>query len=203
MRRIFFGSLVAAITLSGLTGVARADSDSAGGATTGYATVGYAYQQGGQVDLEAIAGRLGARFGSYFGVEGELGTGIDRHRFIYSPPCSGSICPLGPVVLMHARLSNTEAVYAVGFLPIMQGADLFVRAGYGFSDFSAPSSPYSRNGFSKQSFNFGAGGQYFIDGANGIRLDYTREEVTQQNSFGLEATGKAIDVWSVAYVRSF
>lgn len=166
---------------------------------TWYVTVGYNTEDGGQLDLASVAGRAGARFGSYFGVEGEANVGVDSKRFVYFPPCS-QICP-DIVLLDTARLNNSEALYAVAYLPIIANLDLFGRAGYGFADYS--SSPVFHQGFAEQSFNFGVGAQYFVDGANGIRVDYTREEITSKSQLGSETTGNAIRDWSVSFVHRF
>lgn len=163
------------------------------------ATLGYDWQDSRRLDLEAIGGRVGARFGRYLGAEGQVDVGVDHHRFVYYPPCT-EVCA-EPIFLENSRLENSESLYGMGYLPITDGADLFARAGYGFSDYSA--GPVLRRGFSEQSFNYGAGGQIFLIGANGIRFDYTRESVTSKNQVGSEATGSQTNVWSVAFVHRF
>ncbi len=46
------------------------------------------------------------------------------------------------------------------------------------------------------SVNYGVGGEYFFDGKNGVRVDYTR--------FDFQKSGAAdADTWSVGYVRRF
>ena len=167
---------------------------------TGYGTLGYSDLNGGQLNLGAITGRLGARFGSYLGVEGELSVGVNEHNFTYFPPCIVPICAL-PIFRLRSRLNSSESIYAVGYLPLTPDADLFVRAGYGAADYS--SSTFFSRGFSQQTFNIGAGGQYFFDGVDGVRLDYTREDITQNDQIGREATGSGVDVWSISYVRRF
>ena len=171
-------------------------------ATTPYATLGYDYHEAGRLDVNGLNARVGVRFGSYIGVEGELRTGLNEGHFIYSPPCYNGVCPMTMFVALvdDVRLKNAESAYVVGYMPLSPDADLFVRAGYGFSDYSAR---VFTTGFSEQSFNIGAGGQYFLDEANGMRLDYLREQVTRQNLVGREGTGKGLDVWSIAFVRKF
>lgn len=48
--------------------------------------------------------------------------------------------------------------------------------------------------FDKGSWNYGVGGQYFFDGKNGVRVDYTRQDFS-----GMPTE----DTWSVAYTRRF
>jgi len=165
---------------------------------TVYGTLGYSNQEAGHFDLSAVTGRLGVRFGSYLGVEGELSVGVNRDSFTYSPPCTGQVCPL-VIMLLQDKLKNSESLYAVGYLPITPDADLFVRAGYGVADYST--SKYFHSGFQEQAFKLGAGGQYFFDGTNGIRLDYTWDDITPKNLVGWDAGG--VNVWSIAFTRRF
>ncbi len=165
-----------------------------------YGTLGYSRLDGDQLTLGAVSGRVGARFGSYFGVEGEVNVGVNQDHFTYVPPCSGPICAIA-IFRVKSRLSNSEGMYAVGYLPVAPDADLFVRAGYGFAHYSASQAFF--NGFDEQSFNYGAGAQIFLDDANGLRLDYTRQAIAQDTRPGREAIGNNADVWSVSYVRRF
>ena len=188
-----------ALLLLALLGAAAPANAQSFEPVTGYGTLGYSNLNGGQLNLGAITGRLGARFGSYLGVEGELSVGVNEQNFTYSPPCA-PICELPIILLLRSRLNNSEGIYAVGYLPLTPDADLFVRAGYGAANYSSAS--FSR-GFNQQSFNFGAGGQYFFDGVDGVRLDYTREDITQNDPIGREATSNGVNVWSVSYIRRF
>ena len=145
-----------------------------------YGTLGYSDFNPDSANLSAITGRLGARFGQYFGVEGELSGGLGVSH------ASGGT---------DVHLDNQEALYGVGFLPINPNADLFVRAGYGWADYHT-SLDGVNSSFNGQSWNFGAGGQYFFSHSNGVRLDYTREDATENH-------GPDANVWSVAYVHKF
>ncbi|GEM_PF-69456 len=184
------------LVLLGATGVAAQAFEPVGW----YGTLGYSRLDGDQVTLGSVSGRVGARFGSYFGLEGELNVGVNTDTFTYFPPCAGPICSIA-IFRVNSRLGNAEGIYAVGYLPVSQNVDLFARAGYGFSHYTASQAFF--NGFDEQSFNYGAGGQFFFDGMNGIRLDYTRQAVTQDTRPGQEAIGSNADVWSVSYVRRF
>lgn len=133
-------------------------------------------------DTSAVTGRLGARFGKYFGVEGEAATGFatgDTHAY------GGTD---------HVRLNDEYAGYAVGYLPVLPNADLFARVGYGATD-SHITGPTYAFGQSRSGVAYGAGGQYFFNGPNGVRFDYTRMD------YG-PTTGQS-DTWSLAYVRKF
>jgi len=165
-----------------------------------YANLGFGSIQGRQITIDDVTGRLGARFGSYIGVEGEASVGVNKDHFAYSPPCSSVVCPMF-VALMEAKLSNAEAGYVVGYLPIAPNTDLFARVGYGAAQY-ASEAPLG-HAFSEQGVNFGAGAQYFIDGANGLRFDYTRTAVDNNNVVGREALGSGANVWSIAYTRKF
>ena len=167
---------------------------------SGYASVGFGSIQGRQITVEDVTGRIGARFGSYLGVEGEVSVGVNQDHFIYAPPCNGMVCPAFEA-LMKARLGNAEAGYVVGFLPVAANADLFVRAGYGAARYEAQA-PFGP-GFSQQGVNLGAGAQYFIDGGNGLRFDYTRTGFGNDSPVGREAVGSGANVWSLAYTRQF
>ena len=149
---------------------------------TVYGTVGYAGGSDSGINLGAIQGRLGARFGSYLGLEGELSGGV-----------KGDTVNVGGTNV-DVKLRHQEAVYGVGFLPVTPKFDLFARVGYGNTNIQASAAGVAQAG-SEQSWNYGAGGQYFLDNNNGFRADYTRESFRNN--------GGDADVWSIGYVRKF
>ena len=107
---------------------------------------------------------------------------------------------MGPDILVTSKLRDAEAIYAVGFLPLSSNADLFIRGGYGAAHYTNHPVP----DFTQTSFNFGAGGDYFFYGSNGIRLDYTRfDNQSQNNAVGRAALGSGTNVWSAAYIVRF
>lgn len=165
-----------------------------------YANLGYGSLHGGQITTGEITGRIGARFGDYLGVEGEVSTGLGDHKYIYEPPCHAPVCTIA-IFLLKAKLDNAEAAYAVGFLPILPNADLFARIGYGTSHYGTDG--VIGRGFDPQGMSMGAGAQYFIDGANGLRFDYTHDDLHSNNAFGRKALGSSADTWSIAYTREF
>jgi hypothetical protein len=152
-----------------------------------YGTLGYAGSSVdssvGNVDLGAIQGRLGARFGNYFGVEGELSGGVHNDHV----DVAGTEAKV--------KLEHQEAIYGVGFFPLTPQIDLLARVGYGDTraKVSGDGVGFSDAG---NSWNYGVGAQYSFDGKNGVRADYTREE------FRNDDAGHA-DVWSIAYTRRF
>ena len=75
-----------------------------------------------------------------------------------------------------------------------QNADLFIRGGYGSTRLRA-SAPGVSVSDSEESWNYGAGGQYFFDANNGVRAEYTRHDFNHN-------AGSA-DAWAVSYVRKF
>jgi hypothetical protein len=152
------------------------------GPPTFYGTLGYAGTDLDHVDVGAIQGRLGARFGQYFGVEGELSTGVKDDKI----DVGGSEAKV--------KLDSQEAIYGVGYLPLSSNFDLLARVGYGHSSGSGSVACVTAD-VKGDSWNYGVGGQYMFDAKNGLRADYTREEFQDK--------GGDANVWAVSYVRKF
>lgn len=129
----------------------------------------------------AIQGRLGYRVNNWFGVEGEVATGI-----------KGDDVQVG-AVSVDTKLKHQLAAYAVGFLPVGENTDLIARIGYGTNKIKASAAGVSASG-SDESVNFGVGVQHHFDGANGLRFDYTRNEFND---------GGDANVWTIGYSRKF
>jgi hypothetical protein len=164
---------------------AAASAQTANTGTTFYGTLGYADSNTDHLNLGTIQGRLGARFGQYFGVEGELGAGVTNDK-----------TTVGGIDI-KAKIQNQEAIYGVGFLPLSPQFDLLARIGYGNNRAKAKASAFGvADSASGNSWNYGVGGQYHFDDKNGIRGDYTREEYTGSNS-------GAANVYALSYVRKF
>jgi hypothetical protein len=151
--------------------------------TTFYGTLGYTDTDIDHVNLGAIQGRIGARFGQYFGVEGELAGGVKNDK----------VNVAGTDV--KVKQDSQEAIYGVGFLPLSPNFDLLARVGYGHTEGSGSAAGLNTT-VKGDSWNYGVGGQYSFDGKNGIRVDYTREAFQTHNT-------DDANVWSVAYVRKF
>ena len=101
----------AAAAIAAVPGLASAQTANPG--TSFYGTLGYADSNTDHLNLGTIQGRVGARFGQYLGVEGELGFGV-----------AGDKTTRGGVDV-KANLQNQEAIYGVGFLPVSPQWDIW------------------------------------------------------------------------------
>lgn len=132
-------------------------------------------------NLWAVQGRLGYRVNKWVGVEGEIATGVKGDDVNFAG------------VDVDTKLKHQLAAYVVGFLPAGEKTDLIARVGYGTAKFEASAGGASASQ-SDESFNFGVGAQHHFDGLNGVRIDYTRHEFSDD--------GHA-NVWSIGYSRRF
>lgn len=164
-------------------GVAGAASAQDNTGTTLYGTVGYANvsaDDGADVNLGALQARFGARFGKYFGVEGELAGGVKDDSF----DVAGTN--------VDVELKHEVGAFAVGYYPVTERFDIFARAGYATSEVKASGAGISDSA-DLDGFAYGVGGQYFFTEKDGVRLDWTRHD-------GDDAEA---DVVGVSYVRKF
>ena len=142
----------------------------------------------GDVDfnLGLVTGRVGAKFNNYFGVEGELGIGVkDQEESNGASTFTTSI-------------NYGVAAFAVGYLPVSPNAELFARAGFGTTEleFELEDGRNSETDSGSETlFGLGVGAQYFFDGVNGIRGDYTRYTGDDESA--------EFDALGVSYVRKF
>jgi outer membrane immunogenic protein len=136
--------------------------------------------------LFTLDGSLGARWG-WFGVEGEFGWGINHHRI--ATGLTGNTGMMGDSV----GLNNQQTIYALGYLPLTRDIDLFARAGYGRTDWNFKGMGHLED--QDTNWNIGGGGQWFWNGASGIRAEYTHETFI--------TTPVTADSWSVSYVLKF
>lgn len=150
---------------------------------TYYGTIGYSQLDGSQGDLGAVTGRLGAQFTPHLGVEGEVSFGVRDDDFTVAG-VNGTI-----------EHQYDVALYGVATLPLSPGFELFARAGYGKTELKAKIAGFSDTA-DGESWNYGAGANFFLDYQNGIRADWTRRDFTGSNA------GEA-DVYSVSYIRRF
>jgi hypothetical protein len=97
-------------------------------------------------------------------------------------------------VNVKTELKDSVALYGVGFLPVNDQFELFARVGYGATKIKASAVGVSASD-SEESWNYGVGGQYFFDGVNGVRGEYTR--------YDFNGSGGNADTWAVSYVRKF
>jgi hypothetical protein len=172
-------SAAAAAVLGIAAFAAPAMAQDANSGVTYYGNLGYTGVDSKGTDLSAIDGRLGARFGRYLGVEGEAAFGVNSDSV-----GSGT----------NVRLNNAEAVYGVAYLPVRPNIDLFARVGYGGEDYHFSGAfPGHDN---TNSWNYGVGAQYFWDGKDGVRGDYTRVDGTGHSA-------PDANTWGVNFVRKF
>jgi outer membrane immunogenic protein len=171
--------LIAAAAVSAIAAPAMAQSVQS---PTYYGTLGYSQLDGSQGDLGAVTGRLGAKFTPNLGVEGEVSVGVKNDNFTVA----------GTDVRLKHRYD--AAVYGVATFPVTPQFEVFGRVGYGTTELEAraPGVSAREDG---DSFNYGAGANYFFDGQNGVRGDWTRRD--------FRSGGGEADIYSVNYVRRF
>lgn len=189
MKKFLAGAAMAAVALAGSTSAMAADL---------YGSAGYAHfdQDLRDTQLGAIQGRFGAKFTPYIGVEGEAAIGVSGDEW------TAEFLPSDYFLSATTDLNYQAAIYAVGYLPVSPKAELFARLGYGRTEFDHDWSArdmtgeqHASNTTHSDSWNYGVGGQYFFDGKNGVRLDYTRHDASGDDS--------DIDAWSIGYARRF
>jgi hypothetical protein len=152
----------------------------------GYAGIGYTGIDPNGHDLGELTGRLGLKLSPYFGVEAEVGTGVDDAHF---NTASGA----------RIRLSEQPSAtgFAVVYYPITPKFELLARVGYGDTDLKYVNPAGANTFVASTDVAFGAGAQYFLDGKNGIRIDYTRRDYQDSNA------PRDMDTWAVGYVHRF
>jgi hypothetical protein len=146
-------------------------------------SIGYTQLDGDDATLGAITGRLNAKVNRYVGFEGEASFGVKDDEIT-----------VGGVTgdLSH---EYDAAAYVVGTLPITPNFELFGRVGYGTTSIKAEAAGISASE-DGESVNYGAGANYFFDGRNGVRADWTRRDFTDDN-------GGELDTYGLSYVRRF
>jgi hypothetical protein len=153
-----------------------------------YVNLGYTYLNPHDRDLGEITGRLGMQMGTYWGVEGEVGSGLFSNKFTDG---AGDHVKLGEGI--------DAAGYLVGFLPlpVMNNRfQLLARVGYGETPLELKT-PEGSTLNTSHSINVGAGVQYMMDGHNGLRFDWTRRDFQEHNAPTDD------DTYAVAYVHRF
>ncbi len=148
-----------------------------------YGSLGYSQMDGADGDLGAVTARLGTRLNRNLGFEGELSTGV-KDDDISVGAIDGSL-----------KLDYDAAAYAVGYLPLSDNFELFGRAGYGTTQVKADVAGFTQTE-DGESFNYGAGANWWFNDASGLRGDWTRRDFTDDG-------GGEVDVYSLNYVRRF
>ena len=149
---------------------------------TYYGTLGYSQLDHSDGDLGAITGRVGVKFNRYLGVEGEASIGVKDDDFTFAG-VDGKI-----------EHDYDAAAYVVGTLPVTPNFELFARGGYGTTKIKTELAGFNGE-VDGESWNYGAGANYYLDGQNGLRADWTRRDFRDD-------AGEA-DVYSLSYVRRF
>lgn len=176
MQTVKLAAAAAAAAFIAAPAAAQSVSNPSWYGSIGWANVG---AENTDVDLNAVTGRLGARLNPYFGLEGEASFGVGDEQ-------------VAPGV--NAQLNYDAAAYAVGYFPVSNNFEILGRVGYGTTDIEVSGGGLSASA-GEESLNYGVGAQYFFDGANGVRGDWTRRDFRGNN-------GEA-DVWTINYVRRF
>lgn len=146
-------------------------------------SVGYTQLDGDDGDLGAITGRVGYNFNRYVGVEGEASVGVKDQTVSFGG--------------VDTKLEHQYDVagYVVGTVPVNENFELFGRLGYGTTEVKASTAGFAATE-DGDSVNYGVGANYFLDGRNGIRADWTRRDFQEDN-------GGELDTYGLSYVRRF
>jgi opacity protein-like surface antigen len=177
--------------------------DAPASSTTGvYGDLGWSHDTTNGASTEGVQGRLGYRFIPYLGVEGEirggLSTGHTTRNYTAGNP------PVTTAIGADIKQTFAGAGYVVGFVPLMSDRfDLLGRVGYGWSHYDITPAGLSKYGTHEHGVRYGLGAQYLFDGANGVRVDWTREHMSNFTvPAGLDVNNHA-DVWGVSFVHRF
>jgi hypothetical protein len=123
-----------------------------------------------------VQARLRRDFGDFIAIEAEAAFSLSQSNV-------GNI---------KAGLDNEFAGFAVLKTPDWNGFEAFGRIGYASTKFSNVVGG-SKVSNSEKGLAYGVGTQYFFDGANGVRFDFTR----------FNRSGTNLNVFSLAYTRRF
>ena len=179
MNKIVLATTLSALALAAAPAFAQ---DRPASGLSVYGDLGYSHLDPNGTELNTLGGKLGARWGSYLGIEGEglFGVGHDTNT-------AGGFAD-------QAKLAHAFAGYAVGFYPVTPRFDVLARIGYGNTHFTDTVAGVSTS-ISRDSVNYGGGAQYFLTAHDGIRAEYTRSDYRDN--------GGHANVWGVSYVRKF
>ena len=134
----------------------------------------------GDVDLGARAGHVGYNFSEWFALEGEALIGVQDEDASFG----GINASVG--------LNYLVGAYAKGQVPLGERVNLYARAGLVQAEIEAE---VSGGGFSgsdsatESGVGYGAGGEFMLTPALGIRGDYTRYDIddTEADAFTVAA----------------
>ena len=194
--RIMFAAALAA-TVSSLAIAAPAMAQETGGPGGLYGSLGWSHVDAQGAATNSITGRATGRWGRYLGAEGEITAGLSGGDRTF-----GVGTPAQRDVGVKQQLAG--AAYVVGFLPVTPRFDLLARVGYGASRYNIEPAGLPNYRANENGVRYGAGAQYFVSGSNGLRVDWTREQMySLSDSGGFLSTDKKADVWAVSLVHKF
>lgn len=145
-------------------------------------SVGYTHLDTDGGNLGAITGRVGYDFNRNFGIEGEASIGV-RDDDITVAGVNGKV-----------EHDWDAAAYGVAKLPVNENFEIFGRLGYGTTSVKADVAGVTASA-DGESVNYGVGANYFIDGRNGVRADWTRRD--------FRGDGGEADTYGLSFVRRF
>ncbi|MCS6627185.1 porin family protein [Roseibacterium beibuensis] len=146
-------------------------------------SLGYTHLDADDGSLGAVTGRLGYDFTRNFGIEGEASVGV-KDEDVTIAGVDGS--------LEH---EYDAAVYGVAKVPVSENLELFGRVGYGTTSIKADIAGVSATE-DGESLNYGAGANWYFDGRNGLRADWTRRDFQDDGA-------AEVDTYGLSYVRRF
>lgn len=134
------------------------------------------------MEFDTLVVRGGYDFTRYLGIEGQGAIGLGEEQ-----------------ITEGAVTADVELDYSFGLFGVFrpfqnEHGNIFVRGGYTNTQLEASVSGLSATA-DENAWAYGVGGEYFFDGANGVRADYTR--------FEFEDDGGSADVYGISYVRRF
>lgn len=150
-----------------------------------YLNLGVERIDGDGADVNGAVGRFGARLNRFVGLEGEVAVGVGHDEVDVEG------------IDVEVKLDHSFAGYLVGFVPVSPQADIFGRIGVGMVQISGEALNEEVSD-DVQTWNLGVGAQFFWDDRNGVRGEFTRHEVFDDEEFE-----DGLNVWSIAYVRRF
>ncbi|MFC5372553.1 porin family protein [Brevundimonas faecalis] len=148
----------------------------------GYGSLGYTHVDGDTASTGAVTGRLGVNLNRFLAVETEASVGVKKDDVTING-VEGNI-----------KQEWDAAGYVVGKYPIGDKLELFARGGYGHTELKR-NVDGAKADLGGDSWNYGVGANYYLDGVNGLRADWTRRDYRDN-------AGEA-DAYSVSYIRRF
>lgn len=169
--------LIAAVAISAIAAPALAQSVSE---PRGYGNLGYTHLD--DTSTGAVTGRLGVNLNRFIALETEASVGVKDHDI--------------NVAGVDGKIEHEwdAAGYIVGKYPVSNNLEVFVRTGYGHTELKRELAGGSSD-IGSDSWNYGAGVTYLVDGANGVRADWTRRD--------FNGTDGENDSYGLSFVRKF